>query len=43
MFPYNDDNVVFAWISRMRNILCFKMGDGILTRLFVLLIPRSHI
>ena len=30
MFMYNGDNIVFAWISYM---LCFKMGDGILTSL----------
>ena len=30
MFPYNGDNVVFARISRMRNIMCLKMGYGIL-------------
>ena len=50
MFPYNDDNVVFTGISRMRNITCFKMGDDILTFFvtqldthpFVLAMPRFH-
>ena len=31
MFPYNDDNIVFAGISHMSNITCPKMNDGILT------------
>ena len=50
MFVHNDDNVVFAWISHMKNIACFKMGNGVLTffvtqpdtDLFVLVTPCFH-
>ena len=31
MLSYNDYDVVFTEISRMRNITCFKMVDGVLT------------
>ena len=31
VFPYNDDNVVLAWISCMRKITCFKMHNGVST------------
>ena len=33
MFQYNDYDVVFAEVSRMRNIMHPKVDDGILTSL----------
>ena len=31
LFPYNDDNVVFTWISCMIYITCPKTDDDVLT------------
>ena len=41
MLTYNDDNVLFTRISCMRNMTCFKMGDGVLTFLSLGLIHIS--
>ena len=41
MFPYNYDNVALTRISRMIYVTCPKMGDGILTSLWLGLIHVS--
>ena len=48
VFPYNDDNVVFTWISCMIYIPRFQMDDGVLTFLqlgliYISLSLRCHV
>ena len=43
IFLNNHNNVVFAWIFCMRNMTCLKMGNDVLTFLYLVRIYISYI